>query len=131
MGGKRLTREEREQIVEMQNSGMTIKAISEEMKRSPISVRSVLDKVDATPVKKPVECVTAAENPVGNIIDNFTPLYQRIKYLNEQKIKIDEELRNLRATLQNGIEIIDSGDTAQPVKPTWGVLNRDCCTDNQ
>lgn len=120
MGGKRLTREEREQIVEMRNSGMTIKAISDEMKRSPITVRAILDKVDTTPVRKPVECVAVAENPAGNIIDNFTPLYKRIKYLNEQKKKINKELRNLRATLQNGIEIIDSGDTAQPVKPTWG-----------
>lgn len=120
MGGKRLTKEEREQIVEMRNSGMTIAKIAEQLKRSPLTVRSILDKVDFTPVRKTVECVTVAENPIGNIIDNFTPLYKRIKYLNEQKKKIDEELRNLRATLQNGIDIIDSGDTAQPIKPTWG-----------
>ena len=130
MGGKRLTKEEREQIVEMRNSGMTIAKIAEQLKRSPLTVRSILDKVDFTPVRKPVECVTVAENPIGNIIDNFTPLYKRIKYLNDQKKKIDEELRNLRATLQNGIDIIDSGDTAQPIKPTWGVLNHDCCTDD-
>lgn len=118
MGGKRLTKEERERIIQMRDSGNTIVGIAKQLKRSPIAVKAVLDKADFTMVRKPTESV-AVVAPAANIIDNFTPLYKRIKYLNEQKKKIDEELRNLRATLQNGIDIIDSGDTAQPIKPTW------------
>ena len=120
MGGKRITKEERERIVEMRNDGMTQAKIAEELGRSILSVRSVLDKVDFTSTKKPTEPVVVLENPNGNILNNFTPLYKRVKYLNKQKKEIEEELRNIRATLQNAIEIIDTGDLAEPIR-TWGV----------
>lgn len=119
MGGKRVTKEERERMVYLRNAGNTIEWIAKEMGRSIPTVKSALYKADFTPTKKPTEPVVVLENPNGNILDNFTPLYKRVKYLNKQKKQIDEELRNIRATLQNAIEIIDTGDLAEPVR-TWG-----------
>ena len=111
--GKHIKKEEHDRIVEMRRSGMTLNEIVEETGRPLSTVRFHLK--GAKYVKVPV-----TEEPQGNIIDNFTPLYNRIKYLNEQKKKLDDELQNIRATLQNAVNIIDSGDTAQPVKPSWG-----------
>lgn len=125
--GKRITKEERDYMVELRNSGMSAEQIAEEMGRCPATIHHNLKKADFTPKTEKNEPIPVLENPQGNIIDNFTPLYKRIKYLNEQKKKIDDELRNIRATLQNAVDIIDSGDTAQPIKPSWGVLNNDCC----
>lgn len=119
MGGKRVTKEERERIVYLRNAGNSIDWIAKELGRSIPTVRSVLDKVDFTPKKEPTKPVVVLENPNGNILDNFTPLYKRVKYLNKQKKEIEDELRNIRATLQNAIEIIDTGDLAEPVR-TWG-----------
>lgn len=128
MGGKRLTKDELEKIVKMRNDGNNVQQIANDLGRSYMFVSNALKKADFTPTRKPNEAVVI-ENPTGNIIDNFTPLYKRIKYLNEQKEKIDEELLNIRATLQNAIEIIDTGDLAKPVR-TWGAIRNDYCTDD-
>lgn len=118
MGGKRLTPGERKKIYSLHDEGMTNLAIADIMKRSPAFICGVL--------KKRVEFAREDTKPVmisadGSILENFTPLYKRIKYLNEQKIAIDEELRNIKATLKNALDIIESGDTAKPVKPEWGA----------
>lgn len=122
MGGKRVTKEERERIVYLRNAGNSIDWIAKELGRSVPTVRSALDKVDFTPKKELPKPAVVLENPNGNILDNFTPLYKRVKYLNKQKKEIEDELRNIRATLQNAIEIIDTGDLAEPVR-TWGAIN--------
>lgn len=122
MGGKRVTKDERERMVEMRNNGMTVAMIAEKMNRSIPVVYVTLNKVDFTMTKKPTEPVVVLDNPNGNILDNFTPLYKRVKYLNKQKKEIEEELRNIRATLQNAIEIIDTGDLAEPIR-TWGAID--------
>lgn len=43
-------------------------------------------------------------------LDGFTPMYQRIIELNEQKARIEEELQNIKATLRNAMEIAESGE---------------------
>lgn len=48
--------------------------------------------------------------PPRDAMAGFTPLYQRIVELNGEKKRINEELANIKATLQNALEIAESGE---------------------
>lgn len=107
----RLTQEQKSKILKLHECGYTYVDIAKEVGCSQQTVWKTIKHTskplgaDETDEKQ--EEPTPPQENVESWMNGYSPIYKRIKKLMKQKIAIDEELRNIRATLRKGINIID------------------------
>lgn len=115
MANAKFKEEQRQEVIRLHKSRYTYLEISQKTGISQSSVYQIIKKYKENPYKLQLDSAdedSAAETeeeaePIIGCGAEWKKIYDRIRELVTEKQKIEDELWNLRATLMNGIDIIN------------------------